>query len=46
MLLEVGSEEAVVGKKLMLCAQCHTLLVDGGGCSFSSVPPMGRQHAD
>lgn len=34
MQLEVGSGEAVVGKKFMLCAQCHTLLVDGGGCSF------------
>jgi hypothetical protein len=46
MLLEVGNGKAVVGKKFMLCARCHTLLVDSGGCSFSSVAPMGTQHAD
>ncbi len=45
MLLEVASGEAVVGKKFVLCAPCHTLLVDGAGCSFSSVAPMGRPHA-
>jgi hypothetical protein len=43
MQLEVGSGEAVVGKKFMLCAQCHTLLVDGGGCSFF---PLWRQLGD
>ncbi len=43
-LLEVASGEVVLGKKFVLCASCHTLLVDGAGCSFSSVAPMGRPH--
>jgi len=45
-LLEVASGEAVVGKKFLFCAPCHTLLVDGAGYSFSSVAPMGRPHPD
>jgi hypothetical protein len=45
-LLEVASGEAVVGKKFLFCAPCHTLLVDGAGCSFSSAASMGRSHPD
>jgi len=45
-LLEVASGEVVVGKKFLFCASCHTLLVDGAGCSFSSAASMGRSHPD